>query len=659
LRPTDPNSPFSKPAPAVGSTGIRLAAARVATDDNPQTCAEPRKWWFDEWSPDGSPNRGLRVWACGPTKAIVQEDLSNVLAVGSRVWSGFTFDEPDGMGLPVPDTEAIASEGKGDGNGKIDVYLLEPLAECRVRNGCQQIPGNAVAAAPKDFPLNCAQPGFPVRGCSGYMLVSRLRLWDTAAFPADFAHEFFHILQMAHNGQVDLTWYHEASAVWAEFHAERESSEPNSYLAFQAFQAANQSLLWYRYLTTIQYRAWGWPLYQAIEEGPSNVYETWQAIEGAIVKSDVDKAIDSKLSFASEFRNFAVRNAQPNEYIQGSSTGLDADSWQTKEGLFNFPTKQHFITSPSMEMTVGKDEHPVEIDPLSAQYDKYEVKDPKVRQIEIDISKLTGAATADLDVIAQLKGGDKWTRFTGSGGKVTLCRDEEAENVEGVLIVVVSNHDFSRRGDDPDESKRVKGNYTVENKDECEPHDLHIGGRIDWNAETSIVQAGQLQTQSVSGSADVIIHVVSPYLLLAEREDHSTYNYDYSNNFNCASSHESGTLESYAGQPDGADKWDYSIAALNPGGPLGQDWYMQILMPDYCGPSMQGDVQPGSLYMNGFPDCEPTGDQLIAHFDGVENYVIDCEVFGFNGVDNNIGEVSGHVHGVLHPLDGPHPTPPY
>ena len=58
-------------------------------------------------------------------------------------------------------------------------------------------------------------------------------------------------------------------------------------------------------------------------------------------------------------------------------------------------------------------------------------------------------------------------------------------------------------------------------------------------------------------------------------------------------------------------------------------------------------------YLNGLPDCEPTGDQLYDRFDGVENYVIDCdEVFGFSGVDNNTGQVSGHVSGTLRPLDG-------
>jgi hypothetical protein len=74
---------------------------------------------------------------------------------------------------------------------------------------------------------------------------------------------------------------------------------------------------------------------------------------------------------------------------------------------------------------------------------------------------------------------------------------------------------------------------------------------------------------------------------------------------------------------------------------------------------MGGDVDPLRTHIQGFPDCEPAGDQIIARFDGVENYVIDCDVIGWGLANEYGGIVSGHVSGVLRPLDGPHPTPPY
>jgi hypothetical protein len=184
--------------------------------------------------------------------------------------------------------------------------------------------------------------------------------------------------------------------------------------------------------------------------------------------------------------------------------------------------------------------------------------------------------------------------------------------------------------------------------------DLYIGGTITWTAQATKTDVGtDPMVQTVTGTANIVIHVLTPYLLLAERDGGSTYSYDYTNNYDCASSHEEGTLESQAGV-GGTEDWDYSIATLNPGAPLGEDLHLQILMPDYCGPSMGGEVDKTRPYFSGFPDCEPSGDQLWARFDGVENYVIDCDaVFGFSGVDNNIGQVTGHVSGTLSPLDGP------
>src|SRR6185503_5964846 len=113
-----------------------------------------------------------------------------------------------------------------------------------------------------------------------------------------------------------------------------------------------------------------------------------------------------------------------------------------------------------------------------------------------------------------------------------------------------------------------------------------------------------------TGTAYVVIHVVNPSLLLAERDTGNTYNYDYSNNYGCGSSHEEGTLESQVGVGT-TDFWDYSIATLNVNGRLGEDLPLSIHMPDYCGPSLGGDAGRVPDY-DGFPDCEPGGDQLFA-----------------------------------------------
>ncbi len=660
LRPTDPGSPFSGPASAtvadmVPEAGLILAGARIAGDSEAQLCSAPFSWFSKEWSPDGSADVGFRVWACGASQTTVQGDLDTVIGVASSLWAPMTLSEPDGMGRPVPDNGAKQS----DGNGKVDVYLLEPLAQCRVRgDSCQQITGDALAMAPKDWPENCTVVGFPDTGCSGYMLLDRGRISDPA-FAADFAHEFFHILQLAHNGRIDITWYHEASAVWAEWFYERQASQPYGYGLFQLHQENGRSLLWYEYGRDFQYEAWDWPLFQFTVKGSSSVFQSWAAIESATTKSEVDAAVDGKLSFADTFRDYAVRNAQPAAYIPGASTGLESERWQAQPALSDFPANPHYVAGRMSAVSLGEDRRSADIDPLSAQYDEYQVTDPRVRQIEIDITGLTGAAQADLDVLAQLGGsGDSWRRFTSHNGKLKFCRDTSGEDVR-FLQAVISNHVVARAGNYPDFAKGVKGQYKIIAKDQCDPRELHFGGTITWTVESSVTIGDQVQTQSVSGTADVVIHVLDPYLLLAERDDHSTYSYDYSNSYNCASTHESGTLESGAGVGD-SDFTDYSIGILNPGAPIGEDLALQIIIPDYCGPSMGSDVDTTRPFFEGFPDCEPGGDQLYARFDGVENYVIDCPaVYQWNGVNSTTGTVTGHVSGTIHPLDGTHPTPPY
>lgn len=655
LRPTDAASPWSRPATA--AVGVQLAAAHVAAASELQLCTAPNEWQHADWSPDGTADRGFRVWACGPKNdAAVRSDLDAMITIGSRDWAGMTYPEPDGMGLPMPDLGAL----QNDGNGKVDVYLLDSRAECRIRGSCSEIPSGGVAAAVEDR-SSCAVTGFPEHGCSGYMLLARGRLHPVDAGPgidpefvADFVHEFFHVLQMAHNSVADLTWYHEASAVWAEFAFERAAAEDEAYAWFGVYQAENRSLLEYDYGKYVQYEAWAWPLFQSVEEGPSNVFQTWVAAEDAVTRADFDASLDEQLAFSSEFRNFMVRNAQPEAYLFGSSTGLDTDRWQTKDDLASFPRDAHALSHERSTLSLGKAEYPAHIDPLSAAFDTYEVVGKEIRQIEIDISKLTNAGNADLDVLAQIRSSsaDTWTRFTGTGGKVKLCRDTAAEDVNTVLAVVISNHSFARNGNGPDLNQEVRGNYTIESKNKCDKRDLHLGGRITWNATTT-ERLGF--PESVSGSADVVIHVVTSSLLVAERDDHSTYNYEYTSVEDpprCPVSVESGTLESGGGTSGGAPT-DYSIGKLNVGGRLGEDLYLDITMFDYCGPARFGDVGTDYYAFQGFPECALNG-QVVAKFDGKENYVIDCDVIGWGG---GSAAASGHISGVLRIIDGPHPTP--
>src|SRR4026207_555673 len=197
------------------------------------------------------------------------------------------------------------------------------------------------------------------------MLLGRGRT-DDPELAGVFAHEFFHVLQHAHNGQVKTTWYHEASATWAGWYYKRDSYKEKAYGRFEDYQAADESLLRYDYNAEYQYQAWGWPLFQYIEGGDSNVFQAWTEIENAVTPAQVDRAIDLQLPFEDGFREFAVANAQPAVYTFEGGTGLDDIRWQTHPQLTDFPVNDHFVDGNVRTISLGRQTVPVDVAPLTA-----------------------------------------------------------------------------------------------------------------------------------------------------------------------------------------------------------------------------------------------------------------------------------------------------
>ena len=478
-RPTDPASAWSAGPEAGAGGGAELAAFTAA--DEPNRCAAPRTWWSMPWSPDGDPNHGVVVYACGLTKDTVNGDLNAVVSIVQRLWPKMTGAVPQGMGLPIEDTGVAAHEA----DGKLDIYLLDPLARCRPRgDACDEITGVAVAITVPETDA-CKESGPPKQACPAYMLLGRERLAE-AELPGDFAHEFFHVLQFAHNGSISRSWYLDATATWAEWQyvvrsgdwtqAERDATRDNLTSLFDAYQDRSLSLLrsdpdpesenrW-------EYEAWLWPLFQSVRSSPTAIPTTWSALEGAKDLAAADRIIDGDVSFTSDFHEFAVWNAQPADYTSGSTTGLEAVSWQTKPNLGWVPLTAHKLKAAGVTIGIGKQLYPTGIEQLAAQYDTFRVTDEKVRQVTIDISKVRHADTADLDVLAQLEPGagqdeGPWRRFTATDGRVTLCRDDPAQRV-AILEVVISNHDFTRAGDLVPKDNNVSEVYSVEGKDRCD-----------------------------------------------------------------------------------------------------------------------------------------------------------------------------------------------
>ena len=499
-RPTDARSPFG-PAAAAPAAAARVAAAAAAPA--PTKCVAPKQWVSMDW-PDDQSDTGFRAWACDVSREAAQPVLTSVLAVGAKVWNAMTTAEPNGMGLPVPDRIAP----QNDGNGKIDVYLLA-TNQCRDRNGgCRSIGGNAVASARVSRPCNGFAPdqtevedlaGFPPNACSGFMLLSRNRFdpANTTKFTADFAHEFFHILEYAHNfGGVyswafeGYHWYVEAAATWAEWYYSSVlgSSFDDAYTEYTNFQEDDESLLQSN-PSLHPYASWAWPLFQTTERSPSNVFMAWSVAEAADDMHQFDAALAVQLPFDETFRDFAVRNLQPYEYAPPESSGLDADWWRAQDPkLATLPVDPHHLVSSGITLALGgaptsKISRPADVKALAAQYERVAITDPKIRQITIDLGALDNTATANLDVVGRLQpvpGGpaEPWHRVSASGDVLTLCRDEPTENFD-LLYVVISNESADRVGNGPDTDAAVKGTYTVESKDACavpDHYDLTFSG---------------------------------------------------------------------------------------------------------------------------------------------------------------------------------------
>ncbi len=473
------------PTPAVGGpaapsrTTSSPLAYHVSTGAGESDCQAPNQWWPKDQA-DQPAETGFRVWVCASSADAAKANQDRVLSLASGLWTSMTAPEPGGMGLPLPDT----GDDNGDG-GKIDIYVLG-TTQCVDRDDqCHGIDESSeVAAAVPTWPFGVE--GRP-EASSGFLLLSRGRL-QSKSILADLAHEFFHVLQFAHNAPAFTHWYVEASATWAEWEYVRNVTTKETYDFFaKEFQKNNRSLLAYEDPDFVpdahQYGAWVWPLFQELHAGMGapSVFSTWQALEPATTREEFDAIVDESLPAKSFFRDFAVTNLQPKPYQPKTSSGLEDETWQLVTDRANFPRNQH-KPMKTFSLTQGKASkntttYGANAVALAAQYDQFTVADGKIHQIRIDVGSLTNAGNADLDILGRLNGGGgkQWVRLTPAGHEVTLCLDEPTEDVD-LFYVVLSNHAVARTGDGPSSKATVKGSYKITTQRSCDLIPTTISG---------------------------------------------------------------------------------------------------------------------------------------------------------------------------------------
>jgi hypothetical protein len=445
VRPDDPISIYNvaTPTPEGGFVASAKTGGSASSPEGGYACSE--RGWTNSLSPAGH----FKVWAKCPAGASEPDpDTINVITTTAEIadqsWGPMTAL----MGTPVPDEVA---------GPQTDVYVVKPLDESVMRDGRPHaITEGTLASAPS------APPRIGVTS-SGYMLVSRARVRDPK-FKLDFVHEFFHILQAAHNDKISFQgtgantreyWFVEASAEWAAVHFERVIGwspparlDGKHYPRFITFQKDDASLHASQPgLDLHLYAAYIWPFFMEQEGGAQAIRTAWNGIAGANTDwTTANNAIDAVLRFDEAFHEFAVRNL--NRTFEGQNLinrrYVYLDSEFPDEEYENIPFDSIFM-GPEQRTNFES------VKSLQAKYYSLHFT-TDVKQVKLDFSNLFPNDDLDVDAIIKKRTTGQWElRRLPRSGEVTLCDVEAA-------WLILSNHN-------KDLSSPIQGELSIDAQD--------------------------------------------------------------------------------------------------------------------------------------------------------------------------------------------------
>jgi hypothetical protein len=301
----------------LGSTiGVAVSVAIVtalgwSVASMPATAQAPATTECRDWVDSADLDARFRVWACRDAdEAAAKADIARLGGLVEEIWGPMTQAVPAGMGPPLPDARGTNVPAEYGGDPRLDFYLLQPGQGVFRGGKVRSISSTSAAAAGVSLGSGATQG---TNAASGYVLVARDRLGDEVAMRQDLIHEFFHVLQYAHNAYAPFPgdpphWFTEASAVWAETYYLRDHSQvPHDWFkTFQTFEVGLEDPD-----KDHQYAAYIWPFFMEQEAGKESIMQTWAALDALPSGSGlaaVTDAIDHELPFVDHFRDFAVRN---------------------------------------------------------------------------------------------------------------------------------------------------------------------------------------------------------------------------------------------------------------------------------------------------------------------------------------------------------------
>jgi hypothetical protein len=458
VRPDDPASIFhdQTPVPTV-TVQPQRSGDKASQPSVPYTdvYCDSHGWAALESAPGH-----FKAWArC--TGALADPDtvqvLTDTLLLADTVWGPMTSL----MGTPVPDQGGP----NGGGDNAIDIYIVNTLDSYTINGRHLEITQGTLAYA-------LSAPPNPGLTSSGFMVVPRDK-FNVIGYRGTFVHEFFHILQYAHNqaimhnGTGDEYWFTEASASWAEAHFDRtitnwpprwagREADYDTFKWFYSFQ--DHQWQWLPLHLSVpnshqahvhEYMAFIWPFFMEQQTGgPDAIANAWRAMEGTTSWDAALDAIGAQLPFLANFRLFAIRNIDstfdgqnPIGVHYRALDSLFPEDVPPAKSAHYFPVEQP--SDPFREVSVS-------VEPLNAQYYYFEpwLDDAgRVRRWDIDLSAVGPADNFDVDALLKHRDGT-WELRTGisKNGVVKLCDVT-------IAWIIISNHE---RGGDVTGTLKVK-----------------------------------------------------------------------------------------------------------------------------------------------------------------------------------------------------------
>jgi hypothetical protein len=453
VRPADPRSVWN--AATVAGSGMARALRDKRAALSPATCATDAV--AGSWISQRSASHPVRVWAqCHGEAGFDAESLSVIqktLAVLDKAYVPMTRV----MGTPLLDLEG--------GDNAIDLYIVDDGSYVYRQEGNFRPKGYGTTYW--DYAETPAG-----NGSSGFVILPRSLLY-TSRFHTTVIHEFFHVLQKAHNAEFsgravagkpnarELHWFVEASAAWASAHFDRTLAPwPDGRGAYEdahrrfaqyflpSFDALNASG------SPHDYSAYIWPYFVEQESGGTSfMTNIWVGLEAASSFEAADEVIDRVYPFATNFKRFALRNLNMRFLPPGDPLPKEKRHVQLDEAQFSDDGMPPPIVAATLSAN-SEFSHELALKHLSARYVRLSVSQDggATRKVTVDLSALKPAD--GLVVQALVRTVDGWLAqpIDITPDKLVFCFDKgpTTDVLRGSfdqILLIVSNHALTPAGD--------------------------------------------------------------------------------------------------------------------------------------------------------------------------------------------------------------------